>query len=151
MFRAMNLLLRVLLSGTAAAAATALAASYSSRRNTGSYASALNATSHAVWGDEAARRNEFTWKYTGTGYALNYAGALFWALWYEALGWKRRRAPATALAEAAAVSAAAYVVDYHVVPRRLTPGFERRLPGRALAAVYVGLALGLSVRDILRR
>jgi hypothetical protein len=147
----MNLLQRIVVSGTAAAAATTLVASYAGRRKTGSYASAINATSHAVWGEGAARRNAFTWKYTGTGYVLNYVGAMFWAALYEALARKRPRAPAAALAEACAVSAAAYVVDYHVVPRRLSPGFEKRLPGQALAGIYVALALGLSARALFRR
>ena len=44
----------------------------------------------------------------------------------------------------------AYVVDYHVVPRRLTPGFELRVPRRALAAVYGALAVGLALRDMYR-
>jgi hypothetical protein len=46
------------------------------------------------------------------------------------------------------VSALAYLTDYHVVPKRLTPGFELRLPGGALAAAYAALALGLSARDL---
>jgi hypothetical protein len=46
------------------------------------------------------------------------------------------------------VSAAAYVTDYHVVPKRLTPGFELRVPRLALAGVYAALALGLSLRDL---
>ena len=49
------------------------------------------------------------------------------------------------------VSATAYVTDYCVVPKRLTPGFELRLPRRALAPIYAALALGLSLRDVLRR
>jgi hypothetical protein len=71
---------------------------------------------------------------------------VFWALFYEALA--DRMAP---LARGAAVSALAYVVDYHVVPRRLTPGFEMRLGRPALAAIYAALAFGLSARDLLSR
>jgi hypothetical protein len=53
------------------------------------------------------------------------------------------------LLRGAAVSAAAYVTDYHLVPRRLTPGFELRLPRLALAPIYAALAVGLSLRDLL--
>lgn len=49
----------------------------------------------------------------------------------------------------AAVSTLACVTDYHVVPKRLTPGFELRLPAGALAAAYAALALGLSARELL--
>lgn len=40
-------------------------------------------------------------------------------------------------------TAAAAVVDLLLLPRRLTPGFERRLSGRSLALVYAALAAGM--------
>ena len=138
---------RALVSGTLAAAAVTLAASLAARRATGSSAAALNATSHFLWGDRAARRNAYSLKYTGVGFAANYGASVFWALLYEALG-SSRRTRSRALRDAAATAAIAYVVDYHVVPKRLTPGFELRIPSKALAAVYAALALGLSLRDL---
>jgi hypothetical protein len=142
--------MRALVSGTLAAAAVTVVASIASRRATGSAASALNATSHFLWGDRAARRNAYSVKYTGVGFAANYGASVFWALLYEALGRGRRRSAGQALRDGAITSAVAYVVDYHVVPRRLTPGFELRVPGRALAAVYGALAVGLALRDMYR-
>jgi hypothetical protein len=143
--------MKALISGTLAAAAVMLAASLASRRATGSYASALNATSHFLWGDRAARRHGYSMKYTGIGFAANYGASVFWALFYEALGSGKRRGAARALRDGALVSALAYAVDYHVVPKRLTPGFELRLPDRALAGVYAALAVGLALRDVVRR
>jgi hypothetical protein len=67
---------------------------------------------------------------------------------YEMLAGRRVRTRSRALAGGALTSAVAYVTDYHVVPRRLTPGFEMRLSRAALAAVYVALALGLCARDL---
>ena len=133
---ASSLLGRVLVSGTLAGVAAAVAASIAGRRQAGAYAAPLNATSHIVWGDRAARRNAVSLKYTGVGAALHYGAALFWAALYELL-------PGRAPLRAATVAATAYVVDYHVVPRRLTPGFEMRVSPGALAAVYGALALGL--------
>jgi hypothetical protein len=138
---------RALVSGTLAAAAVTLVASLAGRRATGSSAAALNATSHFLWGHGAARRNAYSLKYTGVGFAANYGASVFWALLYEALG-SRQRTRSRALRDAAATAAIAYVVDYHVVPKRLTPGFELRIPSKALAAVYAALALGLSLRDL---
>jgi hypothetical protein len=138
----------VLVSGTMAAAAVTLAASFASRRATGSAAAALNATSHILWGEHAGRRSDYSLKYTGTGFVANYGASIFWALFYEALGRGKRRSPARALMDGALVSAAAYVTDYHLVPRRLTPGFELRIPRAALALVYAALALGLSAKDL---
>jgi hypothetical protein len=137
---------RALLSGTVAAAAVTLAASVAGRRQAGSYPAPLNATSHFLWGERAGRESDYSLKYTATGFIANYGASVFWALFYEALA---GRSPP--LARGAAVSALAYVTDYHVVPRRLTPGFEMRLPRAALAAVYAALAVGLSARDLLSR
>lgn len=139
-------------SGALAATALALAAAFAGRRSTGSYAAAANATSHIVWGTKALRRNAVTWKYTGTGLLANLGGALFWSILYEALRARRRpRTPSRALADGAAVAATAYLVDYHVVPQRFTPGFEHRLPGRALPGLYAAFALGLALRELLQR
>lgn len=140
---------RALVSGTLAAAAVSIVASLAARRAAGSSAAALNATSHFAWGDEAAREDAYSLKYTGTGAAANYGASVFWALLYEMLSPRLRRTPARALLDGAVVSAAAYVTDYHVVPRRLTPGFELRLGGRALAGIYAALALGLAAADLL--
>jgi hypothetical protein len=144
----MRILRGALVSGSLAAAAVTLVASLAARRATGSAASALNATSHFLWGERAARKQGYSLKYTGTGFMANYGASIFWALFYEALGGGRRRRPARALADGLLVSAAAYITDYHLVPRRLTPGFELRIPPAALAAVYAALALGLAARDL---
>ena len=139
---------RALLSGTLAAAAVTLAASFAARRATGSSAAALNATSHFLWGERAARQDSISLKYTATGFAANYGASVFWALFYEFLAQGKHRSRTRALVDGAVVSAAAYVTDYHLVPKRLTPGFELRIPRTALALVYTALALGLSARDL---
>ena len=132
----------VLVSGTVAGTAAAIAVSLAGRREAGALAAPLNATSHIVWGNEAAQRDEWSAKYTGIGAALHYASAVFWAALYELL-------PGPAPARALATAATAYIVDYHVVPRRLTPGWEKRISGRALAATYGALAVGLLLSSLI--
>lgn len=143
-----SLFTRALISGTAAGVATALVATLAGRRAAGSYAAPLNATSHVVWGDAAARKNTASLKHTATGFSLNHGACVFWALFYEWFAGPRP-AMSRAVTSAAAVAAAAYVTDYHIVPQRLTPGFELRLPGKSLALIYAALALGLCARDLL--
>ena len=126
---------RILISGAIAGTAAAIVVSLAGRRQAGSYAAPLNATSHIVWGDEAAEQNDVTARYTGTGLLLHYGSAVFWAALHESL-------PGRAPVRAALTALAAYVVDYHVVPRRLTPGFELRVSPAALAAMYGALAVG---------
>lgn len=127
---------RVATSGLAAGTAAALTASIAARREGSSYPSALNATSHIVWGEQAARRSEWSMQYTAVGALLHYGSAVFWAGLHELL-------PGPAPVRALATAATAYAVDYHVVPARLTPGWEKRMSDRALGAVYAAFALGL--------
>ncbi|CAI07401.1 hypothetical protein ebA2309 [Aromatoleum aromaticum EbN1] len=52
-------------------------------------------------------------------------------------------------ARGAAVAAGAYVTDYYLVPKRFTPGYEKRLSGQSLALIYGALALGLAAGALL--
>lgn len=142
---------RALVSGTIAAAGTTLVAALAGRRRAGSYVAPINATSHVIWGDEAGQENVASLKYTGTGLLLNHGASIFWALFYEMLAGGVRIARGRALLDGVLVSAVAYIIDYHIVPKRLTPGFEKRLPGKALTQIYAALAAGLCVRDLLTR
>ena len=144
---------RALISGSVAAAVTTLAAAFAGRRQTGSYAAPLNATSHVLWGEDATWRNRATLKYTGAGLLLTHGAGIFWASLYEKLFGRargNRPSPLAALTGAALVSAGAYLTDYHLVPKRFTPGYERRVSGKALAGIFAALALGLAARDLLR-
>ena len=105
----------------------------------------MNAVSHIPFGDEAAAHTELSATYTGTGTALNTAAMFSWAALHAGvMQLLPRRDLPSAIGAGIAVSAAAYVVDYHVVPRRLTPGFEKRLSGRSLFWIYSALAAGLA-------
>ena len=105
----------------------------------------LNAVSHIAFGDHAAQHTELSAKYTATGTALNTAAVFSWAAVHVGV---MKLLPQQNLAAAAgagaAVAALAYVTDYYVVPRRLTPGFEKRLGGRSLFWIYAALAAGLA-------
>lgn len=159
-----SVLSRAVKSGTISGLATAAVASLAGKRETGSYAAPLNATSHIIWGDEAAKQDQASVKYTLAGFLLNHGSAIFWASFYEKLAARRsnrrdeRRAPSSdtanppqavnPLCRAAAVAAAAYVIDYHAIPKRFTPGFEKRLSGKSVAVIFFTLAAGLAARDL---
>jgi hypothetical protein len=153
----MDLLARIparnaFISGTIAGVATALTAALCARRYGITSVAPINAVSHVLWGDEARAQDTLSVKYTGTGFVTNHAACIFWAAIYEALfGSDARRGEAgKALLGAALVTGAAYVTDYHLVPKRLTPGYELRLRGGALAAIYGALAAALPLRGLLR-
>ena len=116
------------------------------RRENGSPFAPLNATSHIVWGESAARVNQRDWKHTGVGQLLHHASAFFWGALFEALQARRARPSAAGvLTDAAVTTAVAAVVDLKLVPNRLTPGFEKRLSKRALTVTYGTLAAGLVI------
>jgi len=125
------------------------------RKEAGSAAAPINAVSHWYFGDRAARKDGFSLKYTLSGYLTHHATSLFWATLFERLferrTWPRLTAP---LVPAAAVAVIAAAVDYTITPKRLTPGYEKRLSIPALVVVYTafaaGLALGRGGRSLLR-
>jgi hypothetical protein len=137
-----GLVQRSLVSGSVAAAATLAATALCGVARGAGPLAPVNATSHIVWGREAARADRPDVRHTLPGLALHFGACIFWAAVYESLPRHPMRGPATA--------ALAYVTDYHVVPRRLTPGWEMRLPGRSLALVYAVLALSLPLGAVMR-
>jgi hypothetical protein len=146
-----GLFARAAASGALAGAATTAAIALLGARETGSAAAPINATSHVLWGDEAGTRSGFDLKHTLPGLLVNGGAGVFWAVVYELL--RARTRPddrAAALAGGAAVAGVAYVVDYHLIPRRLTPGWELRLSPRSVALGFVALGASLALAGLLR-
>lgn len=130
-------------SAAATAATTATTMALGAMRDESAWAP-LNAVSHILWGDEAARHTEPSAGYTATGAALNGGAMVTWAIAYTAVRRLLPPGPASSVAAGAGVAAAAYLIDYHVVPKRLTPGFEKRLSGRSMFWIYAALAVSLA-------
>lgn len=143
---------RVLLSGTVASLLSAAVLAWRGRAEKRSAAAPLNAPAHWLWGRESLRRNDTSLRHTLTGMLVHHASSLFWAAFHETLQSRRRRvSPGAAVADALAITAVAAVVDLKLVPERLTPGFERRLSGPSLVAVYAAFAIGLALSALPRR
>ena len=140
------------LTGAVAACTTGATVTSMGKRDSGSAAAPLNATSHIAWGESAGQVETVDAKHTLLGSVIHLGACMFWATVYER--WFGRAAErgniATALVGAGVVATAAYVTDYRLVPKRFTPGWEQRLSGESLAATYVVLALTLPLRGLLR-
>lgn len=139
----------VLCSGLAAGLASASAACTGARRAGHAPYAALNAVTHCVWPDASSQERPSI-RYTALGATIHMGSAVFWGVLFEALRGRRSR-PAGIVGAAAATALVAYVVDYHVVPKRFTPGFETHLPKRSLAMTYVALAAGFAIAALARR
>ncbi len=133
----------VLTTAGIATAVTSAAVTLASQLQTGHPAAGLNATSHIVWGDRAAKRNDFDWAHTALGAALNASAMVAWAT-VQHSAFPRVKSVLGACAVGATVSALAYATDFHVVPKRLTPGFEKRFSQPVLLTVYGVLACALA-------
>jgi hypothetical protein len=131
--------------------ATTAAVSLCGQLEDGNSVAPLNAISHILWGDSAARQEHASAQHTLAGIALNTMATAGWGAVYEILfgGTARRGNLAGAMLGGAAVAGLAYVTDYYVVPERLTPGFEKRLSPRSMLAVYATLALTLPLASLL--
>ena len=142
----------VVASSAVACAVTAAVAAAAGARASGSAVAPINAISHVLYGPRAARVRTIDARHTALGVVINFGASMFWAGIYEAtVGRAAERGHyAKAAAGAAAVAAVAYVADYHLVPKRLTPGWEERMPPRFLAFVYGALALCLPLRGLVR-
>jgi len=135
-------LARAVVIGSVASVASTVTLSLASHRATGSAVSGTNATSHWLWGRPAQHRRQATLRHTVPGYLIHHACSIFWALFFERA--TAHKPPPARMATTAAVTAAmAYVVDYHVIPSRLNPGFEQRMTGTGLLATFASFAAGL--------
>lgn len=144
---------RGVVSGASASILSALALALCSQREARTPFAGVNAVSHWIWGDRAARQNAPSLKHTLLGYAIHHASASFWAVLFERFAGKLldRRAIAPTLEAAAAASAIACFTDYQLTPHRLQPGYEMRLSRPSLALVYAAFGVGLAAGAMLNR
>jgi hypothetical protein len=120
-------------------------------RQAGSAVAPTNAVSHWLWGDESLHAQGPTLRHTLTGYITHHLASIFWAALYSRLVGHRASAKnlPQALAGGLATSAVACLIDYQLVPKRLTPGFEHRLSTGAMVAAYGALAAGFALGAML--
>ena len=144
---------RVLRTALAPSVATTVAVTICGHRDEGNAIAPLNAISHIAWGDVAAKQEDASVRYTATGIALNIAAITSWSAVYELAFGRvaRKNSLPAAMLGGISVAALAYVIDYYVVPKRLTPGFEKRLTPRSMFIVYSSLALSLPLASLLER
>jgi hypothetical protein len=138
---------RAAVSGAVASALSAIVLAICGRLELRDAWAPLNGPSQWLFGTHAARQDGFSARYTLTGYAIHHVASVFWAHLFERLRTHRSR---SAGPPAIATAALACAVDLRFTPRRLTPGFERRLSPKSLALVYVAFAFGLAAGTALR-
>src|SRR5690606_2160671 len=142
----------VCLSGSVGSVTSTVALALCGGAENGSAAGPINGPSQWLWGQREAYTQALTWRHTAAGYVIHHATSVLWASVYENVC--RSGEPKSLLricADAAAVGSLAYIVDYHVAPARLRPGFKKHLGPRSIFAVYAAFAAGLALVTFVRQ
>lgn len=144
-----NWLVSGIITGVAGAAATTAAIAVFGKTKDGSAWTPFNGISHMLFGEKAADVDGFAPKETLTGLGLNAGAVTTWGVIYEKVA---GQVPfPQSLATAAVASAVIYTLDYHVLPERLRPGFEKRTGGDAVLATYILLALSMGLSPLWKK
>ena len=142
-----SILSRALVSAALSSLTTLAVASALSRLSGRSAAEPMNAVGRHMAGRHASRHAGFALQSTLPGVLINLGGCLFWAgLMERWVGEHPLAGARDALGRGAIAASLAYLVDYHGIPRRLRPGYERKLSTAQLLLVYSSLAFSLPLR-----
>lgn len=113
----------------------------------------VNAISHIVFGESAYDSRKGDALHFVIGFVLNVMAMVGWSAVAE-LAFRGLHLPvnqfSSALVVAIGVTVLAYFTDFHLVPKRFTPGFEHILSRRALLMTYVFLALSFVIGGMQR-
>ena len=134
---------RGLVDGAILTATTSSALMLMSKSECGSPWSAINPISHMIDGDDKVYGDSLDVRDTGIGLALNSSAMLAWGVLHAGAFGKHRGGKSMAAGIATAI--AAYAIDYHLVPKRFTPGIEKKISPAAILFCYVVLALTLGI------
>ena len=141
----LKFLMKTLGSGLASTATSTVALAIVAVAEGKGPAQPLNATSHIVYGDEAAAYRRADIDHTIIGFGTHAAATIFWAAAFEAsLVIHPPRTSISLAGRAASIGLLAALVDYTITPKRFTPGWELVLSKKAMTIVYVAMAAGFA-------
>ena len=132
-------LTRGFMTGLALAAATNAVIMLASDKENGSPWAALNCVAHIVDGDDKEQPEDYAPRESRIGILVNGTAMSAWGVLYEGalLVTRTKSSPLTALLAVGA----AWVIDYKIVPKRYTPGIEKRLSQRSVLLSYAAMAV----------
>jgi hypothetical protein len=134
-------LVKSLISGSIVSGVTTAVLALLARVGGGHAVQPVNSTSHWYWGEAAGRSRAIDLGHTLLGFGTHHGASVFWAGIYQAI--RRTRPERSEVVDAVGVSVVAALVDYGLVPKRLTPGWEKVVPPSSIAIAYVAMAAAL--------
>lgn len=102
----------------------------------------VNASSHWLWGDEAGQQSQADLGHTGIGGATNIGAGFMWGGLFGAYLQRTNPSPTGIVRDGAVLGAVASLLDYGLLPRRLSPGWEQVLSSRSVVLAMAGMAVG---------
>ncbi len=129
--------------GLVMAASTTAVIMLASGREQGDPWAAINAIAHVVDGDEREQPQHYAPRESTLGIAVNGTAMCAWGVLYE--GALQVTGTRPRLWTAALAVAAAWVIDYKIVPRQYTPGIEKRLSPPAVGAAYAAMLVAFAL------
>ena len=140
------------LAGSLAAILSALALGLSALIRDLPFWMPLNATSHILHGPAAGTVTAVDFSHTAVGVAIHIGSAFFWAaIAIFAIRITGGTRASAAWAAGLGIAVVAGVVDYGLIPRRLSPGWELVLPVWGVIAGLVFLGIGIALGLITAR
>lgn len=137
----LTFLMKTLVSGTAVSVCTAAALAMLARAEGRHPIQPLNSTSHWYRGEAAGHSRVVDASHTLLGVVTHHGASVFWAAIFQAV--RRIRPDRPRLMDAVGVSAVAALVDYGVVPKQLTPGWEKVVSPTSIVLAYGAMAVAL--------
>ena len=146
-----DVLLRTLVTSAIASAASGVTLMMLSAREGRAPMRPINATSHWIHGPRAGRKRGTDLAHTGVGIVTHHLATMWWSFLLEKwLGPRPRTLPEMALAGGSTAALAA-LVDYGLMPRRLSPGWELALTRKSMVGAFAAMAVGLAAGALAAR
>ncbi|MTH79932.1 hypothetical protein [Paracoccus aestuariivivens] len=99
----------------------------------------LNVTTQAIWGPEVAQFRGVDMAHTILGLAIHIVSCLFWAV----IAWGIFRLISSAAVAGFGTALLALVIDYGILPERLSPGWHLALAFPAVVCGFAAMGFGL--------
>jgi len=147
----MNQSREMLYCGVGAAAASLAAITILAKAEGRPVLGPINGSSHWLWGDGDASHGRADLAHSAVGGITNIGAGLMWGALFGALRDQRRSEPGQIIRDGAILGAVAGLLDYGLLPRRFSPGWELALSGRSVVLSMAAMAAGAVVGSLVAR
>ncbi|WMT92754.1 hypothetical protein [Pelagibacterium sp. H642] len=111
----------------------------------------INSSSHWLWGEAVGKNTRLDAAHTGIGAATNLGAGLFWGTVLGFILDSKHPTLKQTVGYGIGVGAVAGALDYGIMPKRLTPGWELALSRRSVVLTFGAMTAGLVMGGLTAR